>query len=334
MIRLLRTGTMAARRNLALSEALLRGGTELIRFQRFPRAALVGAHQDIGREVELDWCRANGVELARRRTGGGAITMDPGILGWELILDRGRFESLGAAAGALCAAAAAGLRGMGLAAEFRPRNDLVVGGRKIGGTGGYFDGGRLLFQGTVLVEPDLAFMASALRLPRGKLSADPARDFAARLTSVVRELGRVVDPVPALAAAFSAVLGALVDSEPSAAEWAAAEAVFAEDIGRDGFVMGADMASVAGAADRSATRATPAGVVTATLRHRAGVIVQARVDGDFFLTPPRALPDLEGALAGVALCEAGTRARDLLAGAVMLGGDVVVIAETIAGAAG
>ncbi len=49
---------------------------------------MIGRHQALSQEVKLDWCRANGLEIARRITGGGALFMGPGLLGWELVFAR------------------------------------------------------------------------------------------------------------------------------------------------------------------------------------------------------------------------------------------------------
>ena len=63
---------------------------DTIRFLRFEASALVGRHQAIGQELRLDYCRSNAVHLVRRITGGGAIYLDPGQLGWELVISRKR----------------------------------------------------------------------------------------------------------------------------------------------------------------------------------------------------------------------------------------------------
>ena len=64
----------------------------------------------------------------------------------------------------ICGAVAAGLRRLGVAAEFRPRNDIEVHGRKLCGTGGVIDGRTLFFQGTLLAEFDPERMIEALRV--------------------------------------------------------------------------------------------------------------------------------------------------------------------------
>ena len=157
--RIIDTGVREGRANIAFDPALieLRQQDEVpdtIRFMRFPPTALIGRHQDLSREVNLDYCADDGIGVVRRVTGGGAIYLDEGQLGWELVFHRG---SLGIAnlpdlAAAICNAAAIGLRELGVNAKFRPRNDIEVDGRKISGTGGFFDGDILIYQGTVLVD--------------------------------------------------------------------------------------------------------------------------------------------------------------------------------------
>lgn len=330
-LRLLDTPELPARRNLALTAALLAGGGEVLRLQRFPRCAIVGAHQDLAREVDLGWCAANRVEVARRLTGGGAIVMEPGILGWELVLHRRRFpDGLGAAAALLCRGAADGLSRLGVEARFRPRNDIVVAGRKLGGTGGYFDGERLLFQGTVLIAPDLGFMAAALRLPVEKVSA--AGGFAERLAGL-HALGCAAPPGPALAAGLAAALGMeLAPDAPGAAELALAAALHDAEIGTDAFVHGTDLAAPLPPPDAQAELAEPGAAVRVALRLRpGGRIAAARVSGDMFVTPPGTVRDLEAALRDVPLDRSEDAAAAFLArsGAAMLGGDVMLLARAV-----
>lgn len=92
-LRVADTGLNSARWNFAMTAALAelhRAGEapDTLRFLRFPPSAIVGRHQILAREVRLYYCRAKGIETARRTTGGGAIYMDPGILAWEIVAGR------------------------------------------------------------------------------------------------------------------------------------------------------------------------------------------------------------------------------------------------------
>lgn len=162
--RLIESGVADGRRQIAYDAAL----TELhaagkvpdtVRFMRFPPTVLVGRHQILSSEVHVERCRAEGVGLVRRVSGGGAIYLDEGQVGWELVAHRTTLGlgTLGGHAQGICEAVAAGLAArFGVPARFRPRKDIEVDGRKIGGTGGYFVGDTLVYQGTVLIDMDAA----------------------------------------------------------------------------------------------------------------------------------------------------------------------------------
>ncbi len=177
VFRAIDTGLREGRAQIAFDEALIelhKAGTipDTVRFLRFPPTALIGRHQAMSQEVKVEYCRANGIGLVRRITGGGAIYFDEGQIGWELVLSRKRMAmpSLGDYTRAICEAVAHGLSSaFAIDARFRPRNDIEVGGQKLCGTGGFFDGDTLFYQGTVLIDVDPARMMACLNVPAAKL---------------------------------------------------------------------------------------------------------------------------------------------------------------------
>ncbi|MDI6821950.1 MAG: DUF116 domain-containing protein [Actinomycetota bacterium] len=196
--RVLDTGIRTAAENMALDAAILEAkAKELIpntlRFLRFsPPAVLVGYHQSIEREVRVDFCRQNGIDINRRITGGGAIFFDRSQLGWELI---GSKESLNFSVASetffrkVCSAVICALRKLGLNASFRPKNDIEIDGRKISGTGGTEEGGAFLFQGTLLMDFDVEMMLKTLKIPVEKLKEKEIESVKDRVTWLKRELG-------------------------------------------------------------------------------------------------------------------------------------------------
>jgi lipoate---protein ligase len=309
-VRVIDTGLRPARWNIAFDQALIelhRDGKigDTIRFLSFPRSALVGRHQALAREIRLDWCRTNGVEIARRITGGGAIWFEPAHLGWELVLPRAALSTrLDEVTERICQAAAAGLRRLGLDAAFRPRNDIEVAGRKISGTGGFFDGGTLFYQGTVLCDLDVEAMAEALVLPIEKLGPRGLAALAERVTTVRRELGNVPD-FTSLKTALLAGLAQGLNLDPASGAVAPVETELAdqllrEEIGTASFVEGPDLPAAPDVL--SGTQRAAGGLIEAHVRLRPGAerrIRQVVFTGDFFCAPPRAVADLEAALAGL-----------------------------------
>jgi len=252
-LRAIDTGLRPARWNVAMTAALAalhRAGEipDTIRLHRYQRSVLIGRSQDLDQAVDRARCRADGVECARRVTGGGAVYMAPGALAWDLVVDRRRLAAMPLAANeAAGAAIAGGLACLGLEARFRAPNAIEVDGRKICGMSAYLDGASLVQQGTILLDTDLAEMERYLRAPPGAHGA---------LTTLAAALGRAPSPATvgaAIAEALAALLSCrLVAEMPRAAELSLADDIHAGEVGRDSFVAGEDVV----VADRTPGRAT------------------------------------------------------------------------------
>ena len=318
LFRVIDTGLREGRRQIAFDQALIeahKSGAvpDSIRFLRFPPTALIGRHQALSREVRVDYCRAHGVGTARRITGGGAIYFDEGQLGWELVFRRSTLPigSLPDLAREICEAAAEGLSTLGVDARYRPRNDIEIGGRKVSGTGGFFDEDTLFYQGTVLIDLDASRMAAALNVAQAKL-AKRALDSAAQRVVTLKELlgtaPSLEDVKRALLGGFARRLGiATVEGDITAHEEMLAAKYYDEEIGTETFVAEIDDPRATDGVS-SATVSGAGGDVTAYVRlegERGDRVRDVLITGDFFVTPPRTIFDLESTLRGVAASEAG-----------------------------
>jgi lipoate-protein ligase A len=315
--RIIDTGVREGRANIAFDPALIElrqqdRVPDTIRFMRFPPTALIGRHQDLSREVHLENCAEDGVGIVRRVTGGGAIYLDEGQLGWELVFHR---ASLGIAnlpdvAAAICNAAAMGLRELGVRAQFRPRNDIEVDGRKISGTGGFFDGDILIYQGTVLVDMNPAQMVRALNIPAAKVAKHDLDTAEQRVVTLKELLGDELPDIETIKAAmiegFTRGLG--VEAEPgeiTEAEETLATQFFDEEVGTEEFVREIDDP---GGSDQllEGTHTGAGGTINAFAKLEGpaqGRLQRVLITGDFFVTPPRVVFDLEAALAGTRIQE-------------------------------
>jgi len=315
-VRVIDTGIRGGRENVAFDQALIEAHNagripETVRFLRFRPAALVGLHQILSHEVRLEYCARRGIEVGRRITGGGGLYLDEGQIGWELVLERRSLPGdLASTAARICAAAAAGLRRLGVEAEFRPRNDIEVHGRKLCGTGGLADGGTLFFQGTLLIDFDPARMIEALRVPVEKLARRDLDDARRRVITLREALGRV----PPLEEIYAALLEGFRSELGLEPQWGEAtdfeerlaRRLHEETIGTEEFVRMLD-APAEEAQLVSATLVRRGGALRADIRREGpggSRIREALLTGDFFLSPPRAALDLEASLRGVAAAEA------------------------------
>jgi lipoate-protein ligase A len=307
--RLLDTPPMGAARNMALDQVILRARSEgrapnTLRFMQVkPRAVLVGFHQSVEQEVRLDYCKRNGIEINRRITGGGALFFDQSQIGWEIFASQdtpGIPQKVEALYRKMCEGAVFGLERLGIKARFRPKNDIEVGRRKISGTGGTFEGGAFLFQGTLLVDFDAGTMLRALRIPIEKLKDKEVRSVKRRVTWLAEELGaappaRVIKR--ALAEGFARSLGA--DFRP--AGLTAYEKRLLRSIlprfGSDDWVYGVRRAPESRLVLKSALK-TKGGLIRVSLvtDPPARRINYALITGDFFAFPKDTIMNLEARL--------------------------------------
>lgn len=310
--RLIDTGLRSGRANISLDQAMVdaRAAGEIgdtLRFIGFEPCVLVGRHQAVSQEVRLDYCREHGIEIGRRITGGGTIFMDPGVLGWAMVCDKRALgtTSLAEITQKVCEAAARGLSMLGFPAKFRPRNDIEVEGRKLCGTGGFFDGDTMIYQSTILGRLDPQMMLSALNVPRAKLEKRGLDDASKRVVTLEELLGAPPDWArvkQVLAEAFQEDLG--IEFTPdtlSEAETRRADELYTSEIGTDEFVYEIDDPARDDAV-HSGQVTTPGGTVTAHLRLEGAagrMIREVLFTGDFFVAPPRIVMDLESSLRGV-----------------------------------
>jgi lipoate---protein ligase len=312
--RLLDTPPMTAAENMALDDALLdvkgKGmSPNTIHFLQFsPKAVLVGYHQAMAEEVRSGYCLENGIDMNRRITGGGAILFDESQIGWEIICDKSFFNvkiPTSSVFRKLCTPVVIALDFLGVKAEFRPRNDIEINGRKISGTGGTDSDGAFLFQGTMLVDFDVETMIKSLRIPIEKLKAKEIDSVKERVTCLNWELGHtppVVDIKSAITAGFEQHLGIRLEPGGLTPE---EEKRFHEKLP---FYQSREWI------DQVKPKFKRQDVIQAAYKSEAGLIRYTVVvnlprkrikdiylTGDFLSFPPRALYDMESKLRGLPL---------------------------------
>ncbi len=318
-LRVIDTGEMSARWNVAMTAVLTelhRTGEipDTLRFHRYPASVLIGRHQVLGQSVHVDRCHAAGIELARRVTGGGAVFMAPGALAWDLVVAR---RTVGAdlkrAAATIGEALASSLARLGLATRYRPENEIEIAGRKICGMSGYFDGGTLVYQGTIMADTSLVDMAQVLKLPLKARYLH--RNLAERLMTVAEVLGRKPDSGEiegAIAAGLSHALGWVPTYEAATAkEMRLAEEWHVSEFGSDAFVNSVNPVG------RDKTMFGRDGRVEAYIRVFPGadrLIDRIWLTGNFTVLPSRVIPDLEVALRGTPVRLAPDRTIEILSG--------------------
>jgi len=241
--RLILDGHRPAAENMAIDEAIMRHRPELgvntLRLYGWdPSAISIGYFQSLEREVDTAACVRHGVDVVRRITGGGAVYHDrEGEVTYSLIMPSDdplvRDHTVLGSYGVLLEGLVRALSHLGIEAEFRPVNDIVVSGRKISGSAQTRRGGGILQHGTVLLDVDPEVMFRLLRVPDEKVRDKMVASVRERVTSIRHLVGnipreRVVD---ALVEGFAAAL----DAEFETGGLTSAEAAMVPEIVRERF---------------------------------------------------------------------------------------------------
>lgn len=184
--------------SMAIDEALLRLNAEgkspnTIRFWRWqPTTVSIGCFQSVEREVDLGTAKKYGIDVVRRITGGGAVFHDhDGELTYSVVCKQDDVpDEIIESYKLICGGLVRGFERLGLQAEFKPVNDVLVNGKKISGSAQTRRWGSVLQHGTVLIAPDVRKMFELLKVSPEKISDKFIASVFERVTTVERELGR------------------------------------------------------------------------------------------------------------------------------------------------
>ncbi len=171
----------------AVGEAVARGESPpTMRFYEWqPRAVSIGRFQSLLDEVDLENCRKKGVDYVRRLTGGGAVYHDSEITYSVIAREDLAPKDITKSYQLICGWIVRGLAELGIQAEFKPVNDIVVAGKKISGSAQTRREGVVLQHGTVLYDLDLRTMFTVLKVGADKISDKLIKSAEERVTRVL-----------------------------------------------------------------------------------------------------------------------------------------------------
>ncbi|HLD43755.1 MAG TPA: biotin/lipoate A/B protein ligase family protein [Candidatus Nanoarchaeia archaeon] len=166
----------------AITESVAAGGQPTIRFYQWdPSAVSIGYFQSLSQEVNEEACK--GMHIVRRRTGGGAVYHDAEIT-YSVIAPESMFQGITESYHEICGWIIKSLGKLGIQAEFKPINDVIVQGKKISGNAQTRRNKVLLQHGTILYDVDVDKMFSLLRVPDEKIRDKVIASVKERVTSV------------------------------------------------------------------------------------------------------------------------------------------------------
>jgi lipoate-protein ligase A len=270
----------------------------------------VGYHQDMQKEVDLDYCAAHGLPVYRREVGGGAVYLDNGQLFTQWIFHKEDLPaSLEERFRLYIDPLVATYQELGVNANHRPINDVHVNGKKIGGTGAAQMGIAEILVGSLMYTFDKKTMSRVLKVPSEKMRDKIFESLEAYMTTMTEELGYTPNRAMVKDLYLKMVAQSL-DAEIYDGEWTPEEEAMAQEVDarfvsdewlyqkgclhQPGLKIHEDVHVV-----ETAFKAQ-GGLIRVIGRLRDGRIDDVTISGDFTLLPSFALGALEQALRGVA----------------------------------
>lgn len=275
----------------------------------------LGYHQDVRQEIDLDFACKMNLPVFRREVGGGAVYLDDGQLFYQLVLYKDR-PGIPAEKGAFyrkfLEPVVQTYREFGVAAEFRPVNDIIVNGRKISGNGAAEIEGMVLLVGNFILEFNYEMMSRVLKVPDEKFRDKVFKTLKENLSTLRRETGRVpasADLAEVLRRRYESLLGPfemktaidealLAKARERCALMNTPEWLFCNDLHR---AQAIKVKIREGVYVLQKLVKLPGGLVRITATSQDGALSNVHISGDFFIYPQGALRQLEQALEGVPL---------------------------------
>ena len=302
----------------AVAEAVYRGVSPntLLMVQPDAPYACIGYHQSLEKEIDLDYLEESGLPVIRRSQGGGATYLDSGQVFYQMVAKESQalprnvdklFEKL-------LAVTVEGYRRLGVAAEFKPLNDVVVEGRKLSGNGAGVHEDVTILVGNFIMEMNYGLMARVLKVPDEKFRDKMAKSMEQWVSSFKKELGESPSP-ERIKEVYVEEFQRLMDIKleptvPTDIEWK----IFNEETkplhtSREWLYMEAPKQKSGRAvkiahevkfieADHKAGK-----LIRVRAEMKGDTILDAQITGDFFVIPKEAIQELEKRLPGLRLEE-------------------------------
>lgn len=259
---------------------------------------IIGRNQNTIEEVNQAYVEEKGITVVRRMSGGGAVYHDLGNFSFCFIKDDdGSFRDFASFTKPVIEA----LHKMGAtSAELQGRNDLLIDGRKFSGNAMYAKNGRMTAHGTIMFKSDLEEVTRALKPNKAKIESKGIKSVRSRVTNIepyVDEQYKNLSTEEFRDLILLEIFGVekredVKEYHLTEEDWEKVYAIREERFGNWDWNYGKSPAF-----DIKESHKFPFGLVDFRFNVKAGIIVEARIFGDFFGLGD--IQDVEQQLSGV-----------------------------------
>ncbi|WP_165733620.1 lipoate--protein ligase [Polaribacter sp. 20A6] len=171
--------------NLALEEYALRNfdaSTDYLLFYINAPSIIIGRNQNTLEEINQEYIDNKGIKVVRRISGGGAVYHDLGNLNFSFITNHdgksiSNFKKFTEPVIRV-------LNELGVNAELKGRNDILVDEKKISGTAQFSTGKRMISHGTLLFDTDMSEVGKSLQVKMSKIQSKGHKSVRSRVANI------------------------------------------------------------------------------------------------------------------------------------------------------
>jgi lipoate-protein ligase A len=169
--------------NLASEEYLLKSFPEdvFLLYRNIP-SVVVGKHQNTLAEINFEYAKDHGIEIARRISGGGAVFHDLGNVNFAFLTTghEGDLVNYGKYTDPVIGA----IKEMGLHVQLGERHELLLGDLKISGTASHVYKNRVLHHGTLLFSSKMEDLSAVLKPEHGQFVDRAVKSIRSVVTNI------------------------------------------------------------------------------------------------------------------------------------------------------
>lgn len=301
-----------------IAQGITEGESENTLIICWPAKPLVslGHFQEIDADIDTKFCRENNIFYTRRVIGGGGVYLDDGQMFYQLI---GRIDSpttpkkIDDYYRKFLAAPVQAYRNLGISAEFKPVNDIIVNEKKISGNGAGDVGDARILTGNLIFDFNFDMMVKVLKVPDEKFRDKIAKSLRERMSTIQIETGTTPDRMEVkedLIRLYEETLdisltrGSLTSWEKGRMAELRPKYVSDEWLHwrRGGRLTEARTVRISATTTvGTATYKAPGGLIRATIEKVDGKLSEVVVSGDFFMLPNESISWLERKIIGAAV---------------------------------